>query len=405
MDKLLDRIKDMLEKTRDLLQSVWRFLKQKALVAARYIQKIYRSVPATNRTKASVLVIFGLLVLMIVALLCVPKSAETVPEGASWGSRLKNGSGGAAASGLGSGEDGAGGEAGSGAGSGAGGTLPGGGSGNFTPRIPTSDAIPPDISVPSIGQQTGGKAGHTPSASERAKWEQILIYLEQCENFEFADADKEQKLGVAAARRAIELFDYKYVNDDRTEYWIDEIAFKNYYHWLSGQYLRGGEMNRLQWEQGSYLYTQPDGPLPLNVAAEITSVHLLEGGFYRVEGIVTRGKEDEEGRYSRKLTVLLTTDPLNSTQYYVMSMNNREAPYTPLADLKEPVSEPVSGTDGQPNEGSSAPPGVSEGSSSSETSTATSSLPSDSTAVSDPDASEAVKMENSSEMSSDMSVG
>lgn len=348
MDTLRAYALKAFEKTANALQTAFRFIRTKTLEIAEHIRRIYRNIPASNRIKISVMLAFGVLLLIIVALLCVPGDGETAPEGASLQSRYKGGVNPSGLSGLMSGGNNIG-SAGSGAWDGTGG-LNGSASYSMPPGQHTSDALDPAMSIPSVGKPVGGKAGYTPSARERANWEQLLVYLERCESFQFADADKEKKLAVGAARMAVELYDYLDSNKERTEFWIDEEKFKNYYFLLSGQYLRGVEMDRVTWELGRYHYTQPDF-VSENVAAEITSVYLLEGGFYRVEGIVTRGREDEAGRYSRKIVMLLTADKIISSHYYVLSLENAPASYTSLYDLQTP-SRITSGADassgGQP---------------------------------------------------------
>lgn len=335
------------QKTIKALQTAWLFIKKKTLEVVGRIQRIYRNIPVSNRIKISVLLAFGVLLLIIIALLCVPGKGEVAPEGASLQSRYKNGITPSNLSGLGSGAGGMG-----GLGSGGTGGIGGANSGSVYSMPPgkhTSDALDPSMSVPSVDQPAGGKAGYTPTARERANWEQLLIYLERCESFQFADPDKEKKLAVGAARMAVELYDYLEVNAEQTEFWIQEDKFQNYYYLLSGQYLRGVEMDRITWKEGRYHYTQPDF-VSRNVAAEITSVYLLEGGFYRVEGIVTRGREDEAGCYSRAIVMLLTADPLLTHHFYVLSMDNTQAPYTSLYDLQT-SSQVASGSDVSSGEG------------------------------------------------------
>ncbi|MCI8360943.1 MAG: hypothetical protein HFE86_06375 [Clostridiales bacterium] len=330
-DTILDKIRAYLlnafQKTARALHQVWDIIKKMALQAIRYIGRFYRNIPVSNRIKISVLLAFGILLLIIIALLCVPGKGETAPEDASLQSRYKDGVIPSNLSGLGSGLGSAG-DVDSSSKDSTGGfgydTLSG---------WPTRDALDPNMSVPSVGQPAGGKAGYTPTTRERANWEQLLIYLERCRDFQFADEDKESKLAVGAARMAVELYDYADVNADQTEFWIDEDTFQNYYYLLSGQCMRGMKMDRIQWENGKYHYTQPDF-VSRNAAAEITSVYLLEGGFYRVEGIVTRGRADEAGCYSRKVTMLLLAAPLLYNHFYVLSMENVQTPYTSLYDLR-----------------------------------------------------------------------
>lgn len=339
-ESILDKLKRLLHQTRQLLRNGWQNVRRLALRAAVHIRKAYRRVPLSNRIKISVLLVLGVLVLLIIALLCVPGSNEQVPEGVSLQSRFSGG-GSLRPDALYSGQTSvSGGQSVSGGNgvSGASSAL----SSHPAPQRHTSDAISPSLSVPSIQTPAGGKAGHTPSASERTRWEWLMIYLEQCESFQFEDADKERKLAVGAARMAIELHDYEGVNDTYTEYWIDGESLQNYYYLLSGQYMRGGELDRLEWQLESYHYTQPTF-VSHHVSARITSVYLLDSGFYRVEGIVTRGLPEEEGAYSRRISMILTQDPVISSSYYVLSLENLAIKYTPMEELESSSSAVSSG--------------------------------------------------------------
>lgn len=327
--------------------TAWRFCKAKCGQAAAYIKKVYHKIPASNRIKVSVLAVFGVLILLIVALLCVPNSMETLPEGVTLQSRKKGESYASAAGGVLPGASTGSGSNPSGGGAETGST----GSGSVSaasasePWHHTSDAVPPTLSVPDAEQPAGGVA-YTPSIVESTRWEQIMTYLDVCESFQFGDADKEQKLAVGAMQMAIANFNYISVNAERTEFWIDESVFENNYYLLAGQYYRGSEMENIQWQNGSYRYTL-ESPIPTKAAAEITSVYRMENDIFRVEGIVTRGLADEAGSYSRQMTVLLQPAKGAYNLYFVLGLDNAETAYTSLPELTE-SSVPSSGSESAP---------------------------------------------------------
>lgn len=367
LKKLKIWLQNLLYTVRKNAFTFWRFCKVKCGQAAAYIKDVYHKIPASNRIKVSVLAVFCVLILLIVALLCVPRGMETLPEGVTLQSREKgesyasiigdylSGSASGSASGTNS-------STGSGAASAASGSASADAS--SAPWNHTSDAVPPTMSVPDVQQPSSGTP-YTPNIVETTRWEQIMTYLDVCESFQFGDADKEQKLAAGAMQMAIANFDYISVNDGRTEFWVKESVFKNNYYLLAGQYYRGSEIENIQWQNDSYRYTL-ESPLPTKVAAEITSVYQMEDNIFRVEGVVTRGLADEEGSYSRRMTVLLRPGEGLYNVYFVLGLDNTQTTYTSLPELTV-SSAPSSGS-------SSAPASVTSGDAQSGSSAATSPL-------------------------------
>lgn len=198
------------------------------------------------------------------------------------------------------------------------------------------DVLPEAMEVPKndiLQIPTGGTAFRFTEA-ELLKLQRLMVFTEKCESFDYNDTDKDVGMALTAYRLLVETNDTNLtLNPEPYYYTVRHLHLQKYIHQLFGRNLSSTEnLGQIYYTDDRYLYFAKTGE-PTAVSGYITEAYSLGDNYYKISGIVTRGFANEEGRYSRRISLVLLKHSEAMYGYYIVSVVNEPMTYTYLDSL------------------------------------------------------------------------
>lgn len=195
-----------------------------------------------------------------------------------------------------------------------------------------SDINDNTLDAPTIAGAAGGQS-FVPDSFEDEKIRVLLVSLESCDSFEYKDIN-DSIMALAAFKKSIYLNDTT-VSEDGKIYSINYKSLNASIYNMFGKALKDpvsltGNLMR----SGSTYIHFVDNPGPLYSDAKITGSSSLSGDYIIVDGIVSRGRSFDAGKYSRKIKVILKRNPLATYGYFIIALSNEPTAYTVIDRLE-----------------------------------------------------------------------
>lgn len=198
------------------------------------------------------------------------------------------------------------------------------------------DVLPEQLEVPNndILEIPTGSSVWRFSEQELLRLQGLLIYTEKCNSFSYNDSDKDKNMALTAYRLLVETNNQNLtINESPYYYTVRDMHLQKYINGIFGRNLSSTEnLGDILYDNRNYLYFY-NGNEPTSVSAYITNGYSLGDNFYKISGIVTRGFAGDEGRYSRRISIILLKNSAAEYGYYVVSVVNEPMTYTYLDSL------------------------------------------------------------------------